>query len=308
MSAKASRLQTFTNSHYGVRFARWIGHTLPPRTGYAVGRFLAGLIARQKRSALVRAVRLNQWVVSGGTLRGAALDTRVFEVFQHSAQCLYDLYHSLRDLKRLEDIMPDSSTIQWLIQGSRSPRDGMLVLAPHMSNFDALLTALSRRGLRGQILSYPHPTSGYALQNQMRARFGMQVTPVSAEALAQAVETLRRGGYVYTAVDRPHPRYAKEALTFFGQPAALPAGYVQLAVEANVPILPVCVHGIAPGKYELLLDEPLHMEILPDRRQTMRHNAERVLQRMEDFIRRAPEQWLMFYPVWPSLADSLPRD
>ncbi|RMF46033.1 MAG: hypothetical protein D6755_07145 [Anaerolineae bacterium] len=306
MENKLSRLQRFTNSQYGVRFAQWIGHNLPPRNGYAIGTLLANLIARQKHTSLVRAVRLNQWVVSGGALTGDALDARVRAVLQHSAQCLYDLYHSLRDLRRLDGIMPDSDTIRRLIEGSRSPTDGMLILAPHMSNFDALLTALSRRGLRGQILSYPNPTSGYRLQNEMRSRFGMQVTPISTASLLQAVETMRNGGYVYTAVDRPSPRYAAEPLTFFGKPAALPVGYIQLAIDANVPILPVCVHGIAPGHYELLIGDPISMEILPDRKETLRHNAQRVLQRMENFIRRAPEQWLMFYPVWPSLADSVP--
>ena len=306
MENNLSRLQRFTNSLYGVRFAQWVGHNLPPRSGYAIGNLLADLIARRKNTSLVRAIRLNQWVASGRTLDGPALDARVRQVLRHSAQCLYDLYHSLRDLRRLDGIMPDSDTIRQLIEGSRTPTDGMLILAPHMSNFDALLTALSRRGLRGQILSYPNPTSGYRLQNEMRARFGMQVTPVSPDSLLQAVETMRNGGYVYSAVDRPDPRYASRSLTFFGQPAALPAGYVQLAVDAGVPILPVCVHGIAPGHYELLIDDPITVEILPDRRETLRHNARRVLQRMEAFIRRAPEQWLMFYPVWPALADSAP--
>ena len=37
----------------------------------------------------------------------------------------------------------------------------------------------------------------------------------------------------------------------------------------------------------------------PDREQEILQNAERVLQAAEDMILRAPEEWVMFYPVWP---------
>jgi len=41
------------------------------------------------------------------------------------------------------------------------------------------------------------------------------------------------------------------------------------------------------------------METTGDRAQDVRHNVRRVLAIIEEMIRQAPDQWLMFVPVWP---------
>jgi len=48
------------------------------------------------------------------------------------------------------------------------------------------------------------------------------------------------------------------------------------------------------------------MESYPDRHQEIILNAERVLSIAEAAIRRAPQQWAMFYPVWPEMLDKMP--
>ncbi|NLG29175.1 MAG: hypothetical protein GX557_14790, partial [Chloroflexi bacterium] len=52
------------------------------------------------------------------------------------------------------------------------------------------------------------------------------------------------------------------------------------------------------GWYHIYFHEPLEMEPCATRDETVRHNAQRVLAIIEDVIRSAPEQWLMFLPVW----------
>ncbi|GAB4526710.1 MAG: phosphatidylinositol mannoside acyltransferase [Anaerolineales bacterium] len=293
-----SRLQAFTNSRYGVNFALYLGRSTPPALGYRIANLLGSLFALQRNSRLAQAVRRNQAMVSPD-LHGKALDARVRAVFVHAAECMYDLYRNLNDEVHLAELFIANEARQRLISGSRAQQQGALVVAPHMSNFDGLLLALSIQGMRGQVLSYAAPTSGYDIQNRLRARFGLKITPVNPQNIRQAIENMRQGGYVYTAVDRPDPRYLDRPLPFFGQPAALPAGYITLALEAGVPILPVCAHGLGGGKYEIWMDEPVFMETRATRQETLRHNAMRVLQHFEAFIRRAPEQWMMYYPVWP---------
>ncbi len=298
---KKSHLQTLTNSKYGVGFALYLGRTLPAGVGYRVANLLGTLFALQRRSLLVQTVRHNQFVISGEKLQGKALAARVRTVFVHAATCLYDFYHNLEDNERLLKLIVANETAQKLIEGSQDPNQGALVVAPHVSNFDVLLLSLSAQGLQGQVLSYAKPTSGYSIQNRLRAHFGLTITPANLPNIQQAIENMRNGGYVYTAVDRPSTKYRDRPLPFFGHPAALPAGYINMALEASVPILPVCAHGIAPGRYELWMDEPLHVETRETHQETLRHNATRVLKRFEQFISRTPEQWLMYYPVWPDL-------
>ncbi|HEB64038.1 MAG TPA: hypothetical protein ENJ02_00650 [Chloroflexi bacterium] len=300
MPKKNTRLQTFINSKYGVNFALWLGRTLPPRTGYRVADFLAALVSRQRHSSLVRAIRLNQWVVHDKNLPDPTAQVRA--VLRHAGVCIYDLYHHFNDPEAIKRLTPPTEGMQGLIAGSRSRERGALVVAAHTSNFDVALLGLAFHGMEGQVLSYGEPTGGYEIQNRIRASTNLRITPVGAETLQEAVAFMRQGGYVYTAVDRPSRRYRDKPLTFFGHPAALPAGYVKLALEAGVPILPISAHQHPDGHYEVFVAEP----VFPDQAASLRHNAERVLARLEDFIRRAPEQWLMYYPVWPDLFAEMP--
>ncbi len=304
--SKNTRLQTFINSKYGVNVALWMGRALPPKVGYRVADFLAALVSRQRHSSLVKAIHLNQWVVHGKHLSNPREQVRA--VLRHAGGCIYDLYHNFADTERIKAIAPLTEDMRRLVEDSRRRKQGALVVAPHTSNFDVIILSLAFHGMQGQLLSYGQPTGGYEIQNRIRARTDLQITPVSSETLRQAVDFMRQGGYVYTAVDRPSRRYRDKPLTFFGHPAALPAGYIKLALEADVPIIPLASHQRPDGLYEALVDAPVYLERLPDAVQTLRHNAERVLSRLEGFIRRAPEQWLMYYPVWPGLFEELLQD
>jgi len=133
------------------------------------------------------------------------------------------------------------------------------------------------------------------------------VTPVGVEALRSALKRLRNGGVVVTGVDRPLSEH-DDPILFFGRPARLPTGHVRLALQTNAPILVACCVQEPTGRYALLLAPPLEMERTYDRNEDIRHNARRVLAILEDMIRQAPEQWLMFVPVWPEEAKGSPDD
>jgi phosphatidylinositol dimannoside acyltransferase len=60
------------------------------------------------------------------------------------------------------------------------------------------------------------------------------------------------------------------------------------------------------GRYRVIASEPITLQPDADLVQETVANAERVLAVVTDFIRRAPEQWAMFYPVWPETLDQAP--
>ncbi len=291
-------LQAFTNSRYGVAVALFLARSLPPRVGYWVGRRLADLIYAFRRSALVQAVRVNQYVVSGGTLRGAALEARVRQVLHHGAHCAYDFYHTLGNPEATLRLIRMGDACRELIARSQRGAEGMVVVGPHLSNFDLGMQALGHAGLRAQVLAIATPTSGYEWQNQFRQAAGLEVTPIRPSTLLQAMHRLRQGGIVVTGVDRPVPG-KKETLTFFGRQAALPVGHVRMAMDAQVPVQVVSVRMDEEGIYHLDLSDPIPMQQTGHRKADIRANAQRVIAVVEEHIRRAPHQWLMYYPVWP---------
>jgi len=297
-------LQAFTNSRYGVALALFLARSLPPWAGYWVGRRLANLIYRFRHSTIVQAVRVNQYVVSRGKLRGAALEARVRQVLHHGARCQYDFYHYLADPQAIRAKVHLDEKALDLIQPSQKAQRGVVVVAPHLSNFDLGMLAMGYSGLQALVLAIASPTSGYQWQNEIRQRSGLEVTPIGPDTLRDALRRLRQGGVVATGVDRPVPG-KKETLTFFGRPAALPVGHVRMAMDAQVPIQVISISMTPDGQYHLRLSEPIEMEQTGDRKRDIRANAQQVLAEVEAHICQHPEQWLMYYPVWPDALQEL---
>ena len=67
-------LDSLSKTRAGMRMALGVARVLPRRAAEAAVPFVASRMMADPHSVLSRAVRSNQYVVSGGTLNGAALD------------------------------------------------------------------------------------------------------------------------------------------------------------------------------------------------------------------------------------------
>jgi KDO2-lipid IV(A) lauroyltransferase len=292
-------MQRLFNSSFGVNFGLALGRLTPPKLGYRLSAFVARILARRADSPMVKAVRANQFVVRGGTSTPEELDQAVTEVLTHAGRCFVDLYHNLRDPDGLKSYTPLTPALESLIARGQSDVDGAFVVAPHLSNFDLVLLAAAYHGLKAQVLTYGNPTGGYKIQNEIRAQTGLNITPVSSAVHRQAIENMRNGGLVMTAVDRPIRRKA-HYMKFFGRSSPLPAGHIRMALEAGVPIIVAAAEWQADDRYFLHLSDPIELAHHDDMDEAIRINGEAVLEVIEGHIRKNPGQWLMYYPVWPN--------
>lgn len=299
-------LQQLATSGFGIKTALTVIRLLPPKVSLVIGNFLANQISKRVNSPLVRSVRANQWVIRGRTLSERELSNATREVLKHQVQCFIDLFRTLRHPEEIINLSPSSADSKAIIQQSRSSEDGAMVVAPHLSNFDLVFLAHAYRGLQGQLLTYGEPTSGYEIQNEIRASTGLETTPVRGEITHQeAIERMKNGGMVFTAVDRPIHKKIR-VINFFGLPSHLPTGHIRMALTAGVPILVAAAQYRSDGKYHLLLSDPILMQHHPDPTKEIKQNAEAVLHVMASFIMQSPEQWLMYYPVWPEILEEVP--
>lgn len=289
--------QSIINSRFGVGLAMGLGRYTPLRLGYPIARYAANQISRRAQLGIVKAVRANQAVV-GGDLSSAELERRVNETFTQTAYCLYDLYHNLWNPAAINDLLEWSPGIDALVKSRQNASQGLTIVGVHMSNFDFVAQAASMRGLRALSLGLPNPGGGYQWQNDLRKEAGFVIVPASVAALRQATKLLEQGGTVMTGIDRPLPE-SKYLPRFFGKPAALPVMHVVLALKTQTPVIVAAAFRDERGCYHIEISEPILMQPYPDRQEEIVRNAETVLEAAEGFIRRAPTQWSMFYPVWP---------
>lgn len=297
--------QAIINSRLGVGLALGLGRSLPPRAGYRLAGFVGDLIADREGWKMVRAVRANQWVVSGGTSSPEELDRAIQATFRNTGRCIYDLYHYIHDGAALHDLIEFDSNSLEFIERSRRKEGGLVLVGPHLGGSDLGLQAASLRGLKALAITLPDLKGGYQWQYDMRKRVGLEIEPPCVATLHHAIRRLQEGGIVLTALDRPFPGL-KHQPKFFGRPASLPIYYVRLALRAKVPVAVASCVLRPDGSYKFVMSKAIRMKTHPDRDIELLNNAEAVLRAAEKIICQAPHQWAMFYPVWPEAMKETP--
>ncbi len=302
------KLTELLNSRFGLGLGLGLSRLLSPRVGYPLAQWIADRISDRHRAMMVRSVRANQWVVHDKRITIQQLNALVQETFRSSARSLYEFWHLFTDPQSVLDRVDFEPSFLECMRRAQKQESGTLLVAPHMTNFDLIGRAVALRGLDLHILSYPQPPGGYRWQNKLRRLPGIFVTPMSIEALRQASETLRAHRTVLTGVDRPLPtgEDAKYRPRFFGRPASLPVFHVRLALKHNLPIIVLGGTRKPDGCYTVWASEPIPMKRSVDLIQEIVENAETVLNVIAGNIRTAPDQWAMFYPVWPEILDTAP--
>ena len=284
-----------------MRLAMLLSQYTPERIGHQLSWWAAGIVSRL-RPAVYRIVESNLGPVLGSVENLESLDQTARNVLYLALRSYFDLFRALRLPEEMMEALVDVPEATREIARSMWNRErGTVLVFPHLSNFDLGGHAILRLLPEMQLFTLPNPLPGFQVLNESRRREGVKVTPLSTNALRDAIKLLRRGGVVSIAADRPVSDL-DEAVPFFGRPARVPSGHVRLALKTGASvILAYCVFSPETKRYTMHLEPPMEMTRTGNRDEDLRLNMERVLNGLEAIIRNWPEQWQMFVPVWPEL-------
>lgn len=283
-----------------LRVLEFLGKYLPYSVGYFLGRQVGAVISWFPNSRIMKAVRSNQRVIHNNRLSEEQLGVLCRKVMQLNACMLFDFFYYLpRPQLMLDSFTFEPETLA-CIERIRS-RQPVIVVAPHLSNFDLTGQVLGRLGLDIQVLSYPNPNPNYQYQNKIRQQAGLNVIPISPQSLKSAKKHLQGGGCVITGMDRPieNDTQQKYRPLFFEKPASLPVLHIRLALELDVPVAVFACYYEGKGRYLVKGSQLHYMRRSGNLIDEVVTNAEIALKDAERFISEAADQWLMFYPVWP---------
>lgn len=132
-----------------------------------------------------------------------------------------------------------------------------------------------------------------------RRAMGLEIVALGDESGRTVLRALRNGGLVGLVCDRDVAGNGVE-VSFFGERTRLPGGPATLALRTGAALIPAAVYsGPGPSHYGVVTS-PLDTS----RTGTLRSDVTRITQdlahRFEWLIRRAPEQWHLYQPNWPS--------
>lgn len=290
--------QQLATSEIGTRAWLALG-ALPPRSGRAFAAWLTRLLHRRKHGVVYRVLYGNQRQVLGGNAAHEEVDEAVAAVLRHAAMVNYDLVaavsHGQEAILRAIELGPDF----WRnFSAARATGRGVLVCGAHLSNFNLGFLSFAIQGrVPVQTLSAAMPGGGFDVIRRLRNRGMLLDTEIGASSLRQALQRLRAGGVALIGVDWPLPD-TDEAAPFFGAPSLLSAGYIRLALSADAVLLPLTCRWTPGRAYHALSCPPIELVRSGDRTRDVMQNAVHILSIVEGWIRAAPDQWLMYHPVW----------
>jgi phosphatidylinositol dimannoside acyltransferase len=139
-----------------------------------------------------------------------------------------------------------------------------------------------------------------------RRQIGIDIIALGPKAAAELSAALASGSIITLLCDRDLSGDGVQ-VEFFGERTTLPGGPALMALRSGSPLLPTAIY---------FDDDHCHGVVLPpldtERRGKLRADVERVTQdlalALEELIRRAPEQWHLMQPNWPSDYDALGRE
>ena len=205
---------------------------------------------------------------------------------------------------RLPSISSEEVEKRVVLDGIEHVRQGMaagkgvIVALPHVGSWEYAAAYLCTQGITmTAVAERIEPPALFDYFVAQRAAMGITIVPLDKNSGRALLSTLRDGGLVGLLCDRDIEENGIE-VDFFGERTTMPAGPATLALRTGAMLCTGTIYS-GPGRdHRAVIDPPIDTS----RRGTLREDVLRLTQeiahRMEEMIRRAPEQWHVFQPLW----------
>lgn len=188
------------------------------------------------------------------------------------------------------------------IEAARAGGRGVLLLTPHLGNWELGAPLLARQGIDLHVVTLVEPAAGLTeLRQRARARQGVQTHVIGQHSFAfvEIVKRLTAGQVVALLVDRPPPASAV-TVELFDRPFLASVAPAELARASGCALLPVVVPRVAGGYRAEVLPEISYDRAALGDRQSRRALTQKILRAFEPLIRQHVDQWYHFVPLWPA--------
>jgi lauroyl/myristoyl acyltransferase len=177
---------------------------------------------------------------------------------------------------------------------------GVVLALPHIGRWEWGGAWLALHGYpMTAVAETVEPPQLYDWFVSQRQALGLTIVSLGPEAGGVLLRTLRDGGLVGLLCDRDIVGNGVE-VEFFGERTTLPGGPATLALRTGAALLPTAVYG-GPGRHHVaVILPPVPVERTGRLRADVTRITQQVAHDLELLIRRAPDQWYLFQPNWPS--------
>lgn len=250
---------------------------------------------RGRRSMLERHLRR----VHGNDISAADLQREVRRSFASYARYWMESFRLPTLTPALLDAGMAEDGMHYLTEAVRTGTGAILAI-PHLGGWDFGGAWLATKGIRATVVVEPlEPPELFEWFAAFRQSLGMTVVPLGPAAGTAVLGALKRGEIVCLISDRDIGGNGVE-VEFFGERTTLPSGPAMLALRTGAPLLSAAVYFTEGRGHAGVVRPPIDAQRTGTFRQDVARITQTMAHELEYLIRRAPDQWHLFQPNWPS--------
>jgi KDO2-lipid IV(A) lauroyltransferase len=285
-------------TYYGYRGASALAQIVPESLTGPIGR-VGGILGGYAQPAKRRMAARHQARVTGKHDPQAAN-----EVFASYGRYWLEMLRMPRDVRRGK-IVPHFRTEGYdNITDGLARGKGVIFALPHLGGWEWAAAWMATQGHNMlavvEALEPPEVFEWFARQREI---MGLEIVGLGPDVSTTVLKALRDNRIVCLVCDRDLNGDGVQ-VEFFGERTTLPAGPATLALRTGAVILPLAVYFEPSRNHLAVIRPPLSME----RDGRLRDDVARITQdlayALEELIRKAPTQWHLLPPNWPSDRDS----
>jgi len=185
-----------------------------------------------------------------------------------------------------------------ILTAALSKQKGVIVVGAHLGNWEL--------GLQYSPCYFQRPLTGVAkklrnstldrLVHKFRTRFGNRII-YKKGALPEMMQTLRQGKILGLLMDISR-RFDGVEVQFFGRKATATPAAALLALRCKSPVIPIFCHRNQMGDLVIKVERPIEIQRTGDLRSDLQTNTQLITDRVEQAVRKNPEQWNWILKRW----------
>ena len=260
-----------------------------------------GLAAYARSAEAQTALRANLALVTG--LAGPTLDTLCEENVANFSRMLADYFLCAGSdaAGQAAALLHGRSGVEHLT-AAREMGKGAIVVTGHLGHWELGGLMLARHGLPLTVITLEEPSTGLTRWREAcRRQLGIKtitVGPGHPFAFVEMIQALRRNEFLAMLVDRPY-NGTGTAVRFFGHETQFSTAPALLHQHTGAAVLPAFVIQDGKGGYITMAEPIIPMENDGANPQAaLGTNTQRIASMFEGIIRRHPEQWFNYVPIW----------
>jgi KDO2-lipid IV(A) lauroyltransferase len=278
------RLDTFRAA---LRLVSMLPRDVAQEVAGALGRAGYGFARSGREAALENLARITG-------LRDLMLEEICRENFDRFLRMLSDYFYcSLAPPEKIRRLVQEWQGFEHIVAARRRGKGGILITA-HLGNWELGGILLALEGVPLTVVTLEEPATGLTQWREAyRRRLGIKTVSVGADpfSFVGLVSALRRNELIAMLVDRPYGGSAVP-VSFFGAETSFSSAPTLLWQHTGADVIPAFVLQKPGGRYVSLLAPPVPMD------GDGAANAQRIATVFEAIVRRNPEQWFNYVPIW----------